>query len=1071
MDPAVLAERRARRAEIAEDSLADRARAAESEAESLRTRLSVLERGLGAAADERDRLREELREREIDLVAARQREEAERRRRDEVQTDGDADRRSLEAQVDELRTRVDAAEARAAELAADVERLHAEADAAWHEAEFERATRQHLEQGAQDVAALSRALEARREGIALQVTELGDRALALEDELEVEALARTQAMAELAAERERADAEITLLQHELDRRVEVHEAVQAQLVALGAEVGRVRETADDDAQRRAAAEGVLTEVGQATQRLRAALEALERERDDARLQLDQSRAALNGRDEDLVRAHAQLDTARGELQLVRADAGRQALALADAEQALAVVRATADDLRVQLEGERRERESLALRLAGAEAQLRTQLEGERRAFDEKITAVERTVVVLRGRLAEAAGDLEQRLADERGARVAAESALAVHREAAVAERDRLESVHAAALAELAVVRDAAVRTAESVRLEVAAELTAAQAEAVTERRRADDAAEQARLQVAVELAAEREQVAQVLLLERAQAASLLAAERERADQGEQLAANVRSDRDRLAGELHERQELDEHVRATLQTLRTQLDDVRCQSEARAAREAAVEDLVADLVETAAALRQGFDRELAAVRLQLEATTAAAGGAIAAAVDGRDLAEAEDRLTTMRTQLEDSASRLRHELADEQIARRTAESALAAERLRAAAADEADPPVGDQELRADLIAELAARRAAEDDARAALAALAAAERELSLLRREHGGRTDALAVVEDLTRAARRLRAETESDAPRTAATGVEVLAAVEAPAVAGIPQTAAVPDWGAPPPRRAALARVNADDSAPALVRPHIVAPADRREIAWILPALRRLADEDPALAAAALIALLPAQATVVPRDLTYDVTIRDHGTWRVALSDGEGNVSRPTRGAGGTTVTVVGDLASLAPLAAGGVRRRSAGMEFTGTRRHLRKLLRARREPVLLSDLHHAGVHVPPGVLLGLLVRAVPAELTVGHDVEVDYLVPGEQGGLWRIIVRAGHAPVLTVPADEDPAPDATVRIASQALLPLLTALPLPPGERLLISGDVDAARLLAGWFAQAQGLAPEPR
>ena len=110
VDPAVLAERRARRAELAEESAARRAASAEEAAETLRAQLSHLEERLAEAAAERDRLAGRVADAERRLRLAEQREEAERRRRAELEEEEAEGFRELEDEVSELRGRLAGAE-------------------------------------------------------------------------------------------------------------------------------------------------------------------------------------------------------------------------------------------------------------------------------------------------------------------------------------------------------------------------------------------------------------------------------------------------------------------------------------------------------------------------------------------------------------------------------------------------------------------------------------------------------------------------------------------------------------------------------------------------------------------------------------------------------------------------------------------------------------------------------------------------------------------------------------------------------------------------------------------------
>jgi hypothetical protein len=1011
VDPAVIAERRARRAELAEQSLADRVRQAQTAADEQRARALELERGLELAARERDGLRADLEARESELRGLRQREESERRRRHEVEVESDADRRALEGDIGALRARLATAEARATELSAELTRAQAHAESLRAEVERQRAARERLEQGARDVTDLSRALESRRDGIDAELGSLRERTAVLTDELAAEAGARARAEAALSAEHDRAGAEITLLQAELDRRAQIHDAVHGQLRALGAEVGRLRDGLAVDAEQRAATERTLVEVAATAHGLRAELAELETRRTEA---------------------EAALSVALGELEAARRAVVTEADARAEAEATVARQRAE---------------------------------------FAEQRAAVEQTVAGLRASLAQATTELQDQLEQERGARLVAEQGQAAALASVEQARHDADARVAAAEAATADERaqSAALIEVERARLAETLEAERTQAGIVLEAERHQHQvvleAERARAEAGIAeatraLEAERDearaalaQAQQALEAERGRAeagAAELLVERRRADEGEARAAGAIAERDRLAAELARREAMDDRVRDTLRELRAELDDVRTQSDARTAREAAVERLVGDLVDTARSLREGFDRELDEVRGRLTEQAA----------DERrtELAAAEERLAAMRAHLESSVDRLRTELDAEQAARRDAEAALAAERGRVEAAGMA--AVDAAVSRDELARELDERRAAEDDVRAALVA---AERELSLLRREHGGQADAVAVVESLTRAAQRLREETAVD--------VDTAAVAPEPADPAADAAVAAPSKPSPRPVPAAAPEPIAEPAVAAHegtapMRPLVVPVEGRPTSGWMAAAFKRLAADDPELALGALLAILPAQGPVAGRDLRYDLTVRGHGTWRVALRSGHAEVAPPARDGGDPDVSVVGTIEALAPFAAGGIARRPVSVDVVGPRRRLRRLVKARREPVSLLDVAAASVAPLPPLLLGLVAAGVDPAWTADEPLTVDVVVDGDGGGTWRI-AAPGDGPLrISLVQADDPAADATLHVARAALLPLLAALPLPPGERLLVSGDPAAARRLTGWFARAQGL-----
>lgn len=240
-------------------------------------------------------------------------------------------------------------------------------------------------------------------------------------------------------------------------------------------------------------------------------------------------------------------------------------------------------------------------------------------------------------------------------------------------------------------------------------------------------------------------------------------------------------------------------------------------------------------------------------------------------------------------------------------------------------------------------------------------------------------------------------------------------------------------------------------------------APAGTR---WIAESLDRLVAADRDRAAAALTALIPAQAPRSRRALVYDLAVVGTGTWRVRLQDGAGTVGPLLGGPASDRdidFVVSGPPGALVPLAAGGARRRLSGTLVTGRRRRLRKLLRDLRAPLALSDLVAAGTSVDPAVLLELLALMVEPAWTGDHAFTVDYDVTGEHEQCRRVAVGDG---VRTGPAPDAGDAEATVTVPGDALAALLAGIALPAGATATVTGSADAVGLLHGWFDQAQGV-----
>jgi len=590
VDPAVLAQRRAAREGQAGEALVRRAQAAEATAATLETQLDHLEARLRSALAERDQATARLR-------AAEQREEAERRVRVEAEGERDAIRASVRRERERLEARARAAEEHAEALGAEMDAIRREAAEAQQAAAAAR-------------AAAERAGEARaREELDRLAGEAEDLARRLERERE----ARAEAESRLARQGERvADVEATVAQ--LERELERRTALQAELDEVRRTLSDVRERAGDDQVARAALREAQGEL---------AVRTAELER-------------LRG---DLARSQAELDGARAAQQ-----AG--AAALREAEETVALVRREATELQGRLEEERRRRyeaeaalnveldrlrERFGREVAELEAGLSARIAQERRAFEAQVAEIEALAAPLRERLAAAGAQLEARLAEaERD------------RDAALAERD-------AALAE----RDAAHAAAETVKLEIAADLDRA-------------ADERERLAAALaEAEAERGRLAAALAAAEADAERLRAAAEGEAERDAALGALVADVRE-AAGTLREGfdrrlAELADRIDAEVATLRARLD------EERMAREVVEAELAAERERGASATTGSLVADVLA-RTELEQTRrelAAAQEALAARhAESEEAAALREQAGRLVQDLEAAEARLKVEREDE-----------------------------------------------------------------------------------------------------------------------------------------------------------------------------------------------------------------------------------------------------------------------------------------------------------------------------------------------------------------------------------------------------------------------
>lgn len=326
VDPAVLAERRAQRAELAEQVASRRAADAQALAAELSGERARLEAELEEARREPERLSRLVAERERALRTAEQRAHAEEAQRIETAEQLAAQVRRHEAELAELTARAERAEAEAAELTARGERAEAEA--------------------------------AQR---AAELTARGERAEELAEQRESELLARGERAEQLAAQRE---SELQTLRVRLTEAEQI--AAQAESARRRAELKRqsAREKRRRATEAREQAEAELATLRAEAQAAREGADAViaqaaheQQERDRLRAEVEQiaaERAALRTELEHLRAEHdAEREQARAALDELRADRDRARTAADEAraaqERAVAEARAAADAARAEQE--------------------------------------------------------------------------------------------------------------------------------------------------------------------------------------------------------------------------------------------------------------------------------------------------------------------------------------------------------------------------------------------------------------------------------------------------------------------------------------------------------------------------------------------------------------------------------------------------------------------------------------------------------------------------------------------------------------------------------------------------
>ena len=227
----------------------------------------------------------------------------------------------------------------------------------------------------------------------------------------------------------------------------------------------------------------------------------------------------------------------------------------------------------------------------------------------------------------------------------------------------------------------------------------------------------------------------------------------------------------------------------------------------------------------------------------------------------------------------------------------------------------------------------------------------------------------------------------------------------------------------APPPLcRAARIQADRADHRARLrpARPRAGDRRERREYPLLRGAIVKLAHDDPATAAALLVALLPAQGAAIEGPLGYDLTIREAGTFAVGIAGGRASVEqidfpRPRSVA---EFHLTADAVVLSELLAGvehRIGRFFGPARVRGRKRRVKELRRPAAGTATLAEAARAGAHLDPGLVYRLLSYAIHPTWTRGHDFTIAQEITGAPPETWYLTARdgAGVTVSATAPAE----------------------------------------------------------
>ena len=202
---------------------------------------------------------------------------------------------------------------------------------------------------------------------------------------------------------------------------------------------------------------------------------------------------------------------------------------------------------------------------------------------------------------------------------------------------------------------------------------------------------------------------------------------------------------------------------------------------------------------------------------------------------------------------------------------------------------------------------------------------------------------------------------------------------------------------------------------------------------------------------------------------LAYDLTIREAGTFAVAIAGGRASVEQIDfpRPRGIADFHLTADSLILTELLAGvehRIGRFFGPARVRGRKRRMKELKALPSSRATLADAARAGARLDPGLVYRLLSYAIHPTWTRGHDFTIAQAITGAPPETWYLTARDGAGITVsgTPPAS---APDATVSMSRETFDRLLRHEPVPIGQRPAVRGDHGAVEAMRAWTRRAQG------
>jgi ribonucleoside-diphosphate reductase beta chain len=243
--------------------------------------------------------------------------------------------------------------------------------------------------------------------------------------------------------------------------------------------------------------------------------------------------------------------------------------------------------------------------------------------------------------------------------------------------------------------------------------------------------------------------------------------------------------------------------------------------------------------------------------------------------------------------------------------------------------------------------------------------------------------------------------------------------------------------------------------------------PSQRRRAA-----LRRMAVDDPQLAARLVLMTLPAAAARIPGTLAYVLDLDGLGSYTVSVSGGQARVDAGARDGDEVDFRLSADPATLVELATGASPMNlmlSGRLRIRGKRRRALRLRAMAADDIGLDEVVANGGRLDPDVMYRSLPYMIDPDWTRGHRFTIRYELEGEGGGTWFLRASDGERLLVSGHLPEDTEADATVRISVDTYQ-RMAAGELTPNEAMQrrltqVEGKLFPVTLVGRWIDRAQG------